>query len=923
MTGFLRLLVLLGVAVIGAAQASDQASAADYVAEAEAFLAKGQLKPAEIQLKKAVQADPQNMAAHYRLATVQLQLGEAAAAEHEAQVARTGGYDPDHTVPLLAETYLMQQKYKQLLEAFPEDQGGVAERAGVLVARGYAQFALRDPEEARKSFKSAQALTPDAPQPLLAEAKLLVSEHQLDAAEPLFERALKLDPKLNEARFGKANLLRANGKSDQALQLLDQLVADAPVYLPARIARAEILLSQGKDGAAKTDVQAALAAQPGSVAGIYLDALLAAKANDLERANADLQKISGAIGSVPPGYYLQAFVEYRLGHLEQAADAAQRYAARNPDNLAGKKLLGSIELARRRPAETIEALSRFEAEGKADAAALDLLGRSYMQLGKMAEAVAAFDAAAKLTPGNAVLQAQLGEAQLRSGHRSEGISNLEQSLNLAPSTPAAEMLVLTELANGDWQRASDAANKLQQAEPNSPVSGNLLGLIKLTQFDLDGARTQFAEIVKNNPEFVAARLNLARALELEGKDEEAEKTLSEALEKQPANAIVLTRIVELLGRQGKTDAAMAAAERAHAAAPTNLGITLGLIELYLKAGAKEKALALARQQSQSDPNNGSVIATRARAEVAAGLNNEAAESFRRLIELAPSQITYRRQLAALLVSTGDMSGAQQAIDKAMEINPNDPQLASDQIAIALKGSGVAGAVGVADELRRKYPNLATAPALEGDAYMLGKEYDKASEAYGKAIQQGPSAMLALRLAQAKASAGNTEAAAGVLRDWLSKHPDDSAVTVVLAGYDLAAQRFDQAKLELERILEKAPQNAVALNNLAWIYQRSGDRRALSFAERAYLLGPNLAQTKDTLGWILVQEGQAAKAIGLLKEASGAPGALPEIRYHYAVALNNLGQKGEARKILSELISAPANFDDKPAAEKLLGELSKG
>jgi putative PEP-CTERM system TPR-repeat lipoprotein len=923
MMRFVRLLLLLGAALVGIAQFTDRVLAADYVAQAESFLAKGQLKAAEIELKKAIQADPQNMAAHYRLATVQMQLGEAAAAEHEAKTARAGGYDPDHTVPLVAETYLLQQKYKQLLDEFPENQGGVAERAGVLVARGYAQLALRKPEEAGTSFKAAQALTPDAPQPILAEAKLLVSQHQLAAAEPLFDRALKLDPKSNEARIGKANLLRANGKPDQAIALLDELVADAPAYVPARIERAEILLSQGKDGAAKADVQAALTAQPGSVAGIYLDALLAAKAQDFEKANADLQKISGAMGSIPAGYYVQAFVEYRLGHFEQAADAAQRYTARNPDELAGKKLLGYIDLALRRPADTIDALSKFEADGKADAEALDLLGRAYTQLGKTAEALAAFGAAAKLVPGNAGLQARLGQAELRAGHSSQGINDLEQSLNLAPSAPAAEMLVLTDLANGDWQRATDAANKLQQAEPASPVAGNLLGLVKLTQFDLDAARTQFAALMEKNPEFVPARLNLARVLELQGKDEEAEKPLSEALTKQPANGVILSRFVELLLRQGKTDAAIGAAERAHAAAPTNIGITVGLVDLYLKTGDKDKALALARQQSQTDPNNAQAIAARARAEFAAGLKAEVADSFRRLIELAPAQIAYRRQLAALLLSTDDVDGARQAIDKAMEINPNDPQLAADRIAISLKTSGVAGAVATADQLRGKYPNLATAPALQGDAYMAGKEYDKAADAYAKAMQQSPSAMLALRVAQAKANAGDREAAAGVLRDWLSKHPDDAGVAVVLVSYDLAAQRFDQAKAELEHVLEKAPQNPVALNNLAWLDQRAGDPRARALAERAYLLAPNLAQTEDTLGWILVQEGQAANAIGLLKEASGTPSANPAIRYHYAVALNKLGQTAEARKILSELINGPANFDDKPEAEKLLAEISKG
>ena len=112
--------------------------ATDYLADAEQLAAKGELKAAEIQLKNAVRSDPKNMLAHYRLAVVELQLGEAAAAEHEASTAHAGGYDPERVVPLLAQTYWAQQKYRQLLQDFPGTDGSAMERAGVLVERGKA-----------------------------------------------------------------------------------------------------------------------------------------------------------------------------------------------------------------------------------------------------------------------------------------------------------------------------------------------------------------------------------------------------------------------------------------------------------------------------------------------------------------------------------------------------------------------------------------------------------------------------------------------------------------------------------------------------------------------------------------------------------------------------------------------------------------
>ena len=900
--------------------------ATDYLSDAERLVERGELKAAEIQLKNAVRSDPKNMLAHYRLAVVELQLGDAAAAEHEASTAQAGGYDPERIVPLLAQTYLAQQKYRQLLQDFPGTDGSAMERAGVLVERGKAQLALGNAEEARASFHTARNLAPDTTGPLIAEANLLLSEQKFAAAEPLFSRVLELDPKSNDARLGKAHLLRMTGNSGGALSRLDELVSDNPRYAAARLARAEILIAQDKDNAAKSDVDAVVALQPRSIAGTYLSAVLATKSRDFERADSDLQKIARAMPSIPRGYYLQAFIAYNLRHLEQAEDAARRHVARYPDELTGGKLLGQIELSLGRPADTIEALSKFESDGKADSGALDLLGRAYTQVGKTAEALSAFSAAIKLSPTDATLRTRLGGLELQTGHTAEAIRNLEQSLDLAPSTPAAEMLVLTQLAAGNWQDAIDTAKKLEQAEPNTPTAGNLLGLINLARFDLEPARMQFAELVKKYPKFLPAYFNLARVLELEGQQEESAQALRQVLEQQPTNGSALTRLVDLLIRNSQADAAVAAAERAHAAAPTNQGITAGLIDLYLRRGVKDKALEVARQEyGRNDKADAPLIAARARAEFAAGLKTEAAVTYRRLIELAPKRIELRRHLAATLLDVGDIGAAQHEIDSAMEIAPYDSQLAADRIAIELKKSGVDGAVVIAGELQTKYPKLPTAAALQGDAFMAAGEYAKAAAAYAETLQRNPSGILAVRLARAKSAEGNADAAAGVLREWLVQHPDDDAVAGLLATYDLVAHRFDEASKALEQLVTKAPQNAVALNNLAWLYHRVSDPRARTLAERAYLIAPELPQTADTLGWILVQQGEAAKAIGLLKHASesGSATATPAIRYHLAVALKDVGRPTEAIQLLTELVSGSASFDEKPEAEKLLNQLSKG
>ncbi|HTT79725.1 MAG TPA: XrtA/PEP-CTERM system TPR-repeat protein PrsT [Stellaceae bacterium] len=895
-----------------------------YLDEAQRLEAGGQLRAAEIELKNAVRNDQSNMTAHYRLAVVELQLGEAAAAEHEASVARAGGFDPEKVVPLLADAYLLQGKFRALLEQFPAISGSATQRANVLVARGYAQLALQQRDAAKASFEKAQQLAPKATRPILAEAKLALEGHDLAKAGSLYDRALTLAPKSPEALVGKADVLRIQGDAKGALALLDKTLAASPDFVQARLVRAQILLAQRKDQEAETDIQAVMRLQPQNGAAYWLDALVALNKRDFKKANADLQRISGLIAKIPRGYYVQALVQFNLHQLDQAADSAQRFVARNPDDLAGHKLFGLIELALHHPAQTIDALSKFDIAGKADAGTLDLLGRAYAELGLSSRALAAFDQAIKLAPKNAALRLRAGATQLRLGDRSAGVEDLQQSLDLAPSAPAGEMLVLTDLAAAHWQDALATVAKLQKAGPHSPIPGNLLGLVKLAQFDLPGARAQFADLAQKYPKYLPARLNLAHVLSLEGKSDEAANALRQILAQEPANGVVLTRLVNLLLREGKPDAAISAAEQAHSAAPTNVGITVGLIDLYLRLGHKDKALALARQEPGINTvADFPLIAARARAEFAAGHKKEALQTYQRLIMIAPKRLDLRLHYAQAVLAEGDSAGARRAIDEAIKLAPDNARLAAASIAIELKIGGVKAALAKAAELRKSDSNLAPESVLDGAVYMAAHQYDQAAEFYAKAFQQSPSTLLALRLFQARLAGGKDKAAVAGLSKWFAANPNDIAVAEVLGGVALKGHDFDDAKKDFELVLDKSPQDVVALNNLAWLSQKSGDLDgARALAERAYLLSPNLPQAADTLGWILVQQGQAANAIGLLQEANAGLRLDSTIQYHLAVALNDTGHRDQAMALLTPLLKGTSQFDDKSAAEKLFAELSK-
>jgi Flp pilus assembly protein TadD len=197
----------------------------------------------------------------------------------------------------------------------------------------------------------------------------------------------------------------------------------------------------------------------------------------------------------------------------------------------------------------------------------------------------------------------------------------------------------------------------------------------------------------------------------------------------------------------------------------------------------------------------------------------------------------------------------------------------------------------------------------------------------------------LRTAAAWQTAGDTAQAIAALETWLQRSPRDTAALSLLAQFDLQAGRTEAAERRLATVIELAPTDAVALNNLAWALTLRGGTdnlaRARSLAERAYFLLPS-PEAADTLGWALVRSGDPQRALPLLREAVAArqvgnpaqPGAAPAgpdpgMAYRLAFALHATGERAEALRVLEPVLAGGASFTEKADAERLLATLRAG
>jgi putative PEP-CTERM system TPR-repeat lipoprotein len=892
------------------------------LADARQALRKGDLRVAQIDLRNAVRSDPDNAEAHYWLAKVSLDLGDPVAAEREVRAASERGFDSHQTVPLLAQTLLAQDKPKDLLNELKATGQDSMLDASVLVARGRAELAQGDIGAAQTSFALAERTAPDAVEPLLAEARLLGSRGDLNGAQAKIDRARAMQPEATEVLLDQAELARVKGDDGSAIKAFDRVIDDQPGNIRALLGRAQLEIAAGQPVNAKVDIDAVQRATPNNIQASYLQAVIQAQAKDFKSADATLDKINTNIDRIPRGYLLRAVVKQQLGQPAQAEAAARRYVDRVPNDLIGYKVLARLQLARHRADFAIETLVGTVPTEQGDPETYDLLGRAYAALGRSDDSINAFRKAGSLAPNDVGLQTRLASVRVGADQAELAMDDLERILRSSPTIPQiSEALFFAALATGDLNKAAEALDKVRRAQGTTPVEENLEGLLKLAQLDQPGAAEKFREIVRKYPDFVPAQVNLSRVLTMQGQSAEAEQLLSSLLQRLPGAEPALTMLVSQYLQTDRMPAAIALLKKAHNADPGNAHLAAKLGDLYLRSGGPTEAVAIINNE-KSAQDSVELLNLKAAAQLALNQQDQAQDTYSEILKLDPSALAARRKLEALLVKAGDYERARTVIKDGLVFSPRNYQHYLDYVMLDLKVSGIDAAIATARELQQQDLDFEAARALVGDVYMAANRPATAGQAYQYALSEAPSDMLLARLSAALLRTQQPEAALRKVSEWVQQRPDDVFALQLAADLCIAERQYAGVTQYLGRLLEKKPHDPVALNNLAWVYQQQGDNRATELAHEAYILAPS-EQTADTLGWILVSAGNLDQGVPLLRQAIALRGSDPSVAYHYGVALNKLGQRDEAKRVLTAAIASQAEFDERAQAQQLLDELNKG
>jgi predicted Zn-dependent protease len=181
-------------------------------------------------------------------------------------------------------------------------------------------------------------------------------------------------------------------------------------------------------------------------------------------------------------------------------------------------------------------------------------------------------------------------------------------------------------------------------------------------------------------------------------------------------------------------------------------------------------------------------------------------------------------------------------------------------------------------------------------------------------------MFATRVYVALQNAGKGSDADAFANKWIDGHTNDPTFPQLLAEQSQRKKDYAAAIVGYKRVLGIDGDNVVALNNLAWLLTMEKDPAALEYAEQAHRLAPLNHSVLDTLGFVLIRNGDAKRAVPLLRMASSLAPTNSEIRLHLAQALADTGDKQGARRELAELMKPGAASSVRVDAEKLQATL---
>lgn len=824
---------------------TDTSEATSHITRAETYADQGQYRSALLEVQNAIQAEPDNAEYIVRLAELYLKVG---ASEQASELLQPWLADHSQEVALpLARAYVEQGKQlsaTETLQTFSANSPEQQLQASLI--RAEAMRLAGEAPEALALYRNLADSNGSNVEAVTGVARSHLDLSQTGQAVEALDEWIARNGPAPEVLYWKGIAQYRENQLEVASETLTEAVGALPtsdIFLPIRrdllTALSRVLTEQGKMTEAQV-YNRILAENLNTGANEQGQAAIAAiKEGKFEEAKNILRDML----KLDPDNEQVALMLGALAAGTGDRDEGTRLLTENVDpETTPTRFIRAATMARIDSGDREEAVQTLERAVKArpnDNELLAMHGILALTLPEHEEAgVASLSKAISNEPERVRLRLALAQHHLRNDQPEQALGQLRMAFTTDPSewnTTGAYLNLLIQ--QGETAEAAEIRDSLLNGYPNEPSAVLLASVADAQLGNTEDAQKRLEVLVEENPQLQAPKVALANLYAQAGQNEQAATLLVDAARMTPNALQPLQQAVQVYARDHSGPEITQWLEtvgRENPELSQNADVLLALISIQQGDLAQARSLLEEWQDSDSVAVNQATVEllavearTAANQADYATARSKAAEA----IALQPDNLN----LALLPVNFAALEGDnEEALDILEEVETT---------------FGESSAI-----VRARAQLLGRANRPEEAISALETYYEKTSD-----LSVLPDLInITLRTGSGKADTYTEE--------WLMKAPDNPAAHMSRAEYLLQKGNEIEAASHYEQVLEQLPENAMALNNLAWTLRERDRNRALQMARRATELAPESGAVLDTYGWLLHLDGQHQAAEQQIKKA---------------------------------------------------------
>lgn len=643
---------------------------------------------------------------------------------------------------------------------------------------------------------------------------------------------------------------------------------------------------------------------------------------------------------------------------QDAQGLADRMLERNPSNIDAMILKANALAGLKDVDGAVEAFEKAVELDPNRSTTYAEFGALRMTTGDREAAEAAFLKAVETDPQSVAAHLALANFYLATRRLPEAEKQITRAIEIEPKDVTANRAMAMYYLMTNKGAAAEPHLRLVAEVSPGPEAKHFLSeyLIRLNRFD--EAREILKPLLADNASFVGASVRIARIDVLAGKHADAHRMLESALAREANNIEALVTLARLHLKENNSINALTTLERAVKADPNSVPAQLALAQTYEARGSLKEAATAYNDALKVDGRSLEGRIGLARVQINNGQAADAVPMALKLVSDHPSHPEARLILLHGLIAVGDtiqadhqlgvlmksfpdntavqnaagmlatvkndVAGARAAYSRALQSDPRSYQALAGLLSAEMNGKQFGNAKALIEKQLAERPDDPNVLMMAAQTYNAIGDAFEMEKALKKTVEVDPQSLQAYAmLGKMYYQQGRLDLARRELETYVNRAPNSVPANTMLGTILQLQGKHDDAKERYGKALQVDPRAAVAANNLAWIDANSNGNldMALQLAQAAKARLPNRHEIDDTLGVIYYKKGLSSQAVEALTSSVQKQPDNPAYNYHLALALNQSGNKAEARKHLEKALKSNATFEGLEDAKKLLETLS--